>query len=203
MAADADLVALLRSISNGQTEVALQMLAARPELATARLPRDDEQFLDACRLQVYAGDTALHVAAAAYDIDAVDALIKNGAALDARNRRSAQPLHAATMGGPGGDRWDPQRQSAMIRRLIEAGAEVDAVASGGVTPLHRAVRNRCSAAVQTLLEAGADPRRRNDSGSSAMDLTKWTTGRPGSGTDAAKAEQQAIVALLEDPSRSR
>jgi hypothetical protein len=65
-----------------------------------------------------------------------------------------------------------------------------------VTPLHRAVRNRCSAAVDTLLKAGADPRLENDSGSTASDLAEWTTGRGGTGSAAAKAEQEIITDLL-------
>jgi hypothetical protein len=80
--------------------------------------------------------------------------------------------------------------------LIAAGADPDAVAAGGVTPLHRAVRNRCSAAVRVLLEAGADPQRPNDAGSTATTLADQTTGRAGSGSPEAKAEQARIIALL-------
>jgi hypothetical protein len=65
-----------------------------------------------------------------------------------------------------------------------------------VTPLHRAVRNRCAGAVEVLLLGGADPQLRNDSGSTATDLARWTTGRGGSGTEAAKAEQRVIIELL-------
>jgi hypothetical protein len=66
-----------------------------------------------------------------------------------------------------------------------------------VTPLHRAVRNRCSAAVEALLGAGADPRRQNDRGSTASDLAHRTTGRGGTGSAAAKAEQRIIIELLQ------
>ena len=58
------------------------------------------------------------------------------------------------------------------------------------------MRNRCAAAVEALLAAGADPRRANDRGSTASDLARWTTGRGGTGSDAAKAEQRAIIDLL-------
>jgi len=51
--------------------------------------------------------------------------------------------------------------------------------------------------VAALLRAGADPRLRNDRGSTASDLAHWTTGRGGTGSAAAKAEQRIIIELLE------
>ena len=101
------------------------------------------------------------------------------------------------IGAPGSASWNPTRQQDVILYLIEAGADPNAAAAGGVTPLHRAVRNRCSGAVEALLRAGADPRRRNDRGSTASDLAHWTTGRGGTGSAAAKAEQRIIFELLE------
>jgi hypothetical protein len=80
--------------------------------------------------------------------------------------------------------------------LVEAGADPNAAAAGGVAPLHRAVRNRCSAAVEALLRAGADPRLPNDRGATASDLAHWTTGRGGTGSEVAKAEQRIIIELL-------
>jgi ankyrin repeat protein len=85
---------------------------------------------------------------------------------------------------------------ATIEALIDAGADPDAVDMGGVTPLHRAVRNRCAAAVKVLLERGADPRRKNRNGSTAAQLAKLTTGRGGTGSPDAKAQRAEIVRLL-------
>jgi ankyrin repeat protein len=147
-------------------------------------------------MQLYAGDTALHVAAATYDPALARTLIDAGADVRARNRRGAEPLHAAVIGVPGAPSWDPPQQVSVIRYLISAGADPEATAIGGVTPLHRAVRNRCSAAVEALLDAGSDPRRTNDHGSSALDLARWTTGRGGTGSAEAKDEQAIIVRLL-------
>jgi hypothetical protein len=203
MVADRDLVAFMRTIGDGATKVAARSLATTPELARARLGRGAtkatpaEFFLEARLLQVYAGDTALHVTAASYDAVLARRLLAAGADIRARNRRGAEPLHAATNGVPGSNVWDPRRQAAIIRYLIEAGADVDAKAAGGVTPLQRAVRNRCSAAVRVLLDAGADPKRPNDSGSSAISLAGMTTGRGGTGTAVATAEQAKITAMLE------
>ena len=81
-------------------------------------------------------------------------------------------------------------------RLIAAGADPNAVDLGGVTPLHRAVRNRCADAVSALLEGGADPERPNKRGSTPMQLALTASGRGGSGSDIAKAQQAEIVRLL-------
>ena len=172
------------------------MLVASPELARARVDRAEEFFLAECHAQVCAGDTGLHAAAFAYDITLARQLVAVGAPVRARNRRGAEPLHAATIGVPGSSNWHPQRQAEVIAYLVEAGADPNATAVGGITPLHRAVRNRCSAAVQALLNAGADPHATNDSGSTALTLAHWTTGRGGAGSPEAKIEQEHIVRML-------
>jgi len=188
------LARLLVDIAVGDRPVVRASLDAVPLLATARLARRDEFFIAECRVQVYAGDTALHAAAFAYDVEIARDLVGRGADIRARNRRGAEPLHAAVIGAPG--TTDPARQRAVIEFLLHAGADPNAVALGGVTPLHRAVRNRCSAAVETLLRAGADPRLTNDHGSTPSDLAHWTTGRGGVGSDEAKIEQRVIIDLL-------
>jgi ankyrin repeat protein len=198
-----DLNALVNAIGSGERAAVEQLLDASPNLVTARLARNEEFFLESCRAQLYAGDTALHAAAFAYDTVLARRLIESGADVRARNRRGGEPLHAAMMGGPGSSHWDPTRQCAVIDYLCEAGADPNAAAVGGVTPLHRAVRNRCSAAVEALLRNGADPQIANDSGSTAFDLTQWTTGRGGTGSTEAKAEQQLIIDLLADRTRQR
>jgi hypothetical protein len=187
---------LLVLIAAGDHHSVEVRVTATPSLVTARLARTDEFFLAERFAQVYEGDTALHAASFSYDTEMARYLIARGADVRARNRRGAEPLHAAMVGGPGASTWNPPQQREVILYLIEAGADPNAAAAGGVTPLHRAVRNRCSAAVETLLRAGADPRLQNNSGSTASDLAHWTTGRGGTGTAAAKAEQQIIIELL-------
>ena len=76
-------------------------------------------------------------------------------------------------------------------------AEPNALDKSGVAPLHRAVRTRCAAAVQALLDHGADARLTNGNGSTPMLLATQTTGRGGSGSTDAKAQQHEIVRLLE------
>ncbi len=157
-------------------------------MATAGLARRDEFFLAERLAQVYEGDTALHAAAFSYDTEMARDLSARGADIRARNRRGAEPLHAAVIGTPGSETWDPARQREIILFLVDAGGDPNAAAAGGVTPLHRAVRNRCSTAVETLLRVGADPLLRNDSGSAASDLAHWTTGRGGTGSAEAKSD---------------
>jgi hypothetical protein len=50
--------------------------------------------------------------------------------------------------------------------------------------------------VDQLLRAGADPHLANDHGSTPSDLAHLTTGRGGTGSEQAKAEQHIIIELL-------
>jgi hypothetical protein len=199
---DSDLMTLMRAVDSDDEHAAARLLAAAPTLARASIATgatrqgEGSFFLDRIRRHVYAGDTALHVAAAAYWKDFAQALVAAGADLRARNRRGAEPLHAAAVGAPGADTWNPRAQAATITWLIEAGADPNAIDMDGVTPLHRAVRTRCAAAVAALLAGGADAGRKNDSGSTPLRLARLTTGRGGSGSPDARAQQQEILRLL-------
>jgi len=196
------LMTLARAIV-ADADAAAKLLAASPLLARASFERGATRqeantfFLDRIGRYIYAGDTALHVAAAVYRPDVVRKLLAGGADVRARNRRGAQPLHAAAVGSPVSPAWDPPAQAATIALLIEAGADPDAVDMDGVTPLHRAVRTRCAAAVAALLDGGADAARRNKGGSTPLRLARLTTGRGGSGSPEAKAQQQEILRLLQ------
>jgi ankyrin repeat protein len=141
---------------------------------------------------LYAGDTALHMAAAAFRPEVAALLLAHGANCRARNRRGAEPLHYAA----DANRSDPMAQAETIAFLISVGADPDALDRSGVAPLHRAVRTRSLAAVRALLDGGADPRRRNKAGSTPLHLAVQTTGRGGSGSPSAREQQVAIVTLL-------
>ena len=120
-----------------------------------------------------------------------------GANVRAKNRRGSEPLHAAAFGSPGSPRWDPAAQAATIASLIEAGADPNAQNMDGATPLHRAVRTRCAGAVRALLDHGANPAILNKNGSTGFRIwALFMTGRPGSGSPEAKAQQQEILLLL-------
>jgi ankyrin repeat protein len=180
-----------------------RMLAASPQLprASFRSGADrqhaKEFFLEAVGRYVVAGDTAMHIAAAAYRPEIARRLLAAGANVHARNRFGNEPLHAAAAGQPGSEKWNPGAQAATIDCLIEAGADPNAINKRSVRPLHIAVRTRCALAVLTLLRHGADPMSPNKNGSTPTVLARQNTGRGGSGSDAAKAEQKEILLLLE------
>ena len=204
VASDAALMRLITAIVADDATTVSTLLAASPVLAVTHVKLPDatrqtarDYFFDDIGHYVYAGDTALHMAAAAFRAPMVDELLAVGADVHARNRRGAQPLHYAVDGVPGSPTWNPQAQREIIESLLGAGADPNAIDKGGVTPLHRAVRNRCAAAVDALLQGGADPHRPNKKGSTPAQLAVWKTGRGGSGSPEALEQQEEIVRLLQ------
>jgi hypothetical protein len=195
---------LVQAIVGSDVTTATRMIAASPNLARehsgdgATRQTANAHFFDEILHYIYEGDTALHIAAAAYQERIAEELIAKGADVRARNRRGAEPLHYAADGVPASPHWNPPAQAATITCLIRAGADPNAVDNSGVAPLHRAVRTRCAAAVKALLEGGADVRARNGSGSTAMLLASQNTGRGGSGSPEAKAQQEEIICLLNE-----
>ena len=194
---------LVGAIVGGDAAGVSRLLAASPTLASACFHTGatrqtaKKYFLQQIGRYVVAGDTALHIAAAAYETEVVRQLITAGADVRAKNRHGDEPLHAAAVGLPGSPRWNPSAQAATIVCIVEAGGEPNAIDKRGVSPLHRAVRTRCAVAVRTLLECGADPARKNKNGSTPMLLAIQNTGRSGSGSAEAKSQQQEILRLLE------
>ena len=199
---DTALLTLIRAIVAGDTRQVSMLLGETPGLATQSLLVGATRasavpyYLAEIGHYIYEGDTALHVAAAAYDRGAVRGLLAAGASIGAANRRGAQAIHYAADGSPASGTWNPVAQEEVAIALIEAGANPNALDKSGVSPLHRAVRTRCTGAVRALLACGADPRLQNKSGSTPLDLARQTTGRGGSGRAEAKAEQEVIMRLL-------
>jgi ankyrin repeat protein len=185
-------------INAGDTAAAARLLDHSPALVHARSivgatrQGPNPYFLEAIAHYMYAGDTALHMAAAAHQSEIVQALLDKGADCSAKNRRGAQPLHYAADANAG----NPAAQAATIACLIRAGADPNATDKSGVTPLHRAVRTRCAAAVEALLAGGAAPRGKNGSGSTPLHLAVQNTGASNSGTPHAIEQQRLIIALL-------
>src|SRR5205809_3046735 len=124
----------VRVVVDGDIERLTRRLAANPALATtssqvgaSRKESADFFFADIAHY-LYAGDTALHMAAAAFRRQVAELLIGHDANCRAKNRRGAEPIHYAA----DGNRWDPTAQAETTEFLVSAGADSNAVERSGV-----------------------------------------------------------------------
>jgi ankyrin repeat protein len=192
------LLTFIRLIIAGDIQAVSRHLARFPSLATtassvgATRCASTPFFFKPISHYLYADDTPLHMAAAAFSLPMVKLLLRHGADVDARNRRGAQPLHYAA----DAHLCSPTSQAAVIAHLISKGANPNSLDKSGVSPLHRAVRTRSFPAVRALLNAGANPRLPNKSGSTPLHLAVQTTGASNSGSPHARRQQAAIIKLL-------
>jgi ankyrin repeat protein len=110
------------------------------------------------------GTTPLLRAAKALDAPAVRLLVNHGAMLDLPNNRGITPIMAAAgMGSSDADTRGyyttedtAQRSVDTLKILLDAGADVNSKNPQGLTPLHEASRWGWNAAVQFLVDRGAD-----------------------------------------------
>ena len=195
-----DFLDFVRLVVDGDVDDGSRRLAANPALATSQAEvgatrqRATDFFFRSIAHYLYAGDTALHLAAAAFRRQFAELLVERGADWRVKNRRGAQPLHYAA----DTNRWDPEAQADTIRYLLAVGADPNSVDKSGASPLHRAVRTRSSPAVRALLEGGANPTVPNGSGTTPLQLAFKTTGRGGSGSQHAREQQSEIIRLLRE-----
>src|SRR4029079_5769176 len=134
----------VRQVVNGDIVHVSRGFAASPSLATvsaevgaSRQGAPDFFFAEIAHY-LYGGDTALHMAAAAFQRPIARLLVAHGADCHATNRRGAQPLHYAA----DANHWEHTAQAQTIKYLLSVGANPNAPDRTGVTPLHRAVRTR-------------------------------------------------------------
>lgn len=190
--------AFVRAIITGDVRVTSRLLTMHPGFATRRFAVGATRaeaatfFYEDIAHYCYQGDTALHMAAAAFQRSTARLLVRNGADIDAKNRRGAEPLHYAA----DANTWNPTAQAETIKYLISVGANVNARDANGATPLHRAVRTRSAIAVRALVAGGADVHMKNKNGSTPFDLATRNTGRGGSGSTLARKQRKEIVAVL-------
>jgi ankyrin repeat protein len=163
---------VLYALYNGKADLVDTILDANPSLdvfdsaATGRT-RGLEELLDAdpelARSWSSDGFTALHLAAFFGEEDAARILLERGAEVNLVARHASihvTPLHSAAAGP----------HAAIVKLLLEHGADPNAAQDGGFTPLHSAANNDDRESVEALLEAGADPALANDEGKTAADL---------------------------------
>jgi hypothetical protein len=185
--------ALLAAIVDDDRARVKALLKTDDRLATC-LIKQPRLFQSGIFHRIYVGDTALHLAAAGHRVEVVRLLLAAGANSNAAtNHRRSGPLHYAADGFVTWPAYDPKQQEKTIRRLLDAGADINAEDKNGATPLHRAVRTRSALAAKCLLSAGADPLTKNRSGSTPFHLAVQNTGRGGSGDKIAVDAQRAII----------
>src|SRR5256885_11605608 len=101
---------LVRLIVKSDVANVARRLRADPSLATMASPvgatrqRAAHFFFTEIGHYIYAGDTALHMAAAAFSRPMAELLVSHGADCRAKNRRGAEPLHYAADGNRS---WPP------------------------------------------------------------------------------------------------
>jgi uncharacterized protein len=104
-------------------------------------------------------ENAMMLAALNGDIDLVKLLIDKGAEV---NKKGWAPLHYAATNG----------HDDIVQLLIDHSAYIDAASPNGTTPLMMAARGNHVTTMKVLLDAGADPRLKNQIGVTALDFAK-------------------------------
>src|SRR5262245_15800859 len=123
----------LRLVAKGDTDEISRALTTVPALATmasaggATRQGESNFFFPEITHHIYAGDTALHVAAAAFRRPVAELLVARGADCRAKNRRGAEPLHYAA----DANHWNPAAQADTIAYLISIGADPNALNRDG------------------------------------------------------------------------
>lgn len=105
------------------------------------------------------GENALMLASLHGDVPTVRALLARGAE---PNKPGWTPLHYAAAGG----------HIDVIRLLLENAAFIDAESPNGTTPLMMAVRQKQPTVARLLVDEGADPTLRSQSGWTAAEYAK-------------------------------
>ena len=133
----------------------------------------------------YAKNKALMIAAMRGTTSDVEAELKAGADVNARDEGGMTPLIYAA-----GFNSDP----LVVQALIKAGATVNARGPAGMSPLMWAAQNNtCPDVVKALLEAGADASIQDFAGRRAADILDERAGEEGFG---GSGEWQAMMELL-------
>ncbi len=154
--------AVLDRVLAARTDDSLDIFEASATDRTARV-RDllarDPSLVAAWSVDGY---TALHLAAFFRAESSADVLLDAGADPDvaSKNTQRVHPLHSAVAGG----------SFAVARRLVDEGADVDAIQQGGFRPLHAAAQNGDELTVDLLLLAGARAWATTDDGRIAADF---------------------------------
>ena len=183
----------------GAADAPLEFLAPDAKLAVAIKRGDVGQINDALEsgtVNEEDRNALLSMAARYGQVEVIDALIKAGADLEAKDKRgrtalmsavqsrNADAVNALLAGGAKVDTRDEVQATALFRAagpfgnvtvvgsLLNAGAQVNVSDKNGMTPLMWAVRFGDAPRVKALVDAGATIDARDNRGLSAMDYAR-------------------------------
>jgi uncharacterized protein len=108
------------------------------------------------------GWTPLHLAAFFGKMDAARLLLNKGASVTATsgNEMRNTPLHAAAAG----------QHAAIVKLLLDHGADANARQAGGWTPIHSAAQNGDLESARALIDGGAQVSARAENNQQPLDL---------------------------------
>lgn len=108
-------------------------------------------------------ESCLHAAARGGHVEMMALLLEHGANPNAKDGKSATPLHWAVL----------RDKPGAVRLLASKGADVNARDFGYCTPLHIAAALPHPEVISALLESGADPKARNIEGATARHIAEF------------------------------
>ncbi|KAL3673423.1 hypothetical protein V7S43_001135 [Phytophthora oleae] len=178
---------LIAAISNGHQEIVQVLLKAGAELGVLKTPdrnsplheagfrgdpdimqlvvnkvieKSSEDTPDLINLQNQFGNTPLHNAARTGNPECVSHLLQAGAKYSIKNVNGSIPLHHAC--------YSEKPNAEVVKLLIEAGSDVNALDEQGYSPLIVAAKKNQTEAIDFLRKHGADASLKNSFGENAL-----------------------------------